>query len=94
MKFVPWDTRSRVFQVTGASAPLVCQVTYFRYGDAYAGKAMDCEVLPLIMAAPDLLAALKKAVEVMKDNEIDTQLSGEFEALFEGVIAKAEGRAE
>lgn len=39
-----------------------------------------------------LVEALKKAIEVMKDNEIDTMLSGEFDVLFEDVIAEAEGK--
>ena len=43
-----------------------------------------------IAAAPDLLAALKVAIQVMKDNDIDEALSGEFDQ-FEDAIAKAEG---
>jgi hypothetical protein len=46
----------------------------------------------LIAAAPDLLAALRYAVTVMQDYDIDEHLSGEFE-VFTDAIAKAEGRA-
>lgn len=47
----------------------------------------------LMAAAPELLAALKKAVQVMQDNDIDESMAGEFE-IFTDVIAKAEGRGE
>ena len=44
---------------------------------------------PLISSAPDLLEALKVAVGVMKDHNIDESMSGEFE-IFTDAIAKAE----
>jgi hypothetical protein len=46
----------------------------------------------LLLAAPELLAALKKAVMVMQDYDIDEHLAGEFE-VFTDAIAKAEGSA-
>lgn len=47
----------------------------------------------VIAAAPELLAALKVAVEVMRDNCIDESMAGEFD-IFTDAIAKAEGRPE
>jgi len=47
----------------------------------------------LIAAAPELLAALKMAVRVMQDNDIDESMAGEFE-IWTDAIAKAEGRGE
>ena len=44
-------------------------------------------------AAPELLSALKLAVQVMQDKDIDEALAGEFE-VFTDAIAKAEGRDE
>jgi len=44
----------------------------------------------LIAAAPELLAALKFAANVMRHHEIDTWLAGEFEIVTDA-IAKAEG---
>ena len=52
----------------------------------------DAANAALIAAAPDLLGALKVAVEVMKDHNIDEAMAGEFE-VFTDAIAKAEGRA-
>jgi hypothetical protein len=45
----------------------------------------------LIAAAPELLAALRTAVRVMQDNNLDEALGGEFD-IFTDAIAKAEGR--
>jgi hypothetical protein len=45
----------------------------------------------LIAAAPELLAALRTAVQVMQDNNLDEALAGEFD-IFTDSIAKAEGR--
>lgn len=47
----------------------------------------------LIAAAPELLAALKVAVKVMQDNDLDESMAGEFE-IFTDAINKAEGRGE
>lgn len=58
MKFIPSDQYPRAFEVTGGAAPIVCQVTYIGHGNAHSGYAMDGQVLPLILAAPDLLEAL------------------------------------
>jgi len=41
-------------------------------------------------AHDELVEALKTAIQVMKDNEIDTMLSSEFDVLFEDVIAEVE----
>lgn len=54
---------------------------------------VDAKALALIKAAPGLLAALKKAVAVMRDNNLDESMAGEFD-LFTDAIAKAEGRGE
>lgn len=59
MKFIPSDEYPRAFQVTGAAAPITCQVTYVGQGNAHTGHAMDGQVLPLILAAPELLTALR-----------------------------------
>lgn len=48
-------------------------------------------MMPVILAAPDLLAALKFAANVMQHHEIDEWLAGEF-AIITDAIAKAEGR--
>jgi hypothetical protein len=45
----------------------------------------------LIAAAPEMLAALRTAVRVMQDNNLDEALAGEFD-IFTDAIAKAEGR--
>jgi hypothetical protein len=44
----------------------------------------------LVSAAPELLAALKVAIQVMQDNYIDESMAGEFE-LFTDAVNKAEG---
>jgi hypothetical protein len=44
----------------------------------------------LIAAAPDLLDALEIAISVMKGQDIDEALAGEFE-VFEDAVAKAYG---
>jgi hypothetical protein len=61
---------------------LMEQADVVRREDVVAGRAAS---------AHDLLAALKKAVDVMQDYDIDEHLSGEFE-VFTDAIAKAEGR--
>ena len=53
------------------------------------GKYVD----GILAAAPELLAALKKAVAVMRDNNLDESMAGEFE-LFTDAITKAEGSDE
>jgi len=50
----------------------------------------DEENARLIKCAPKLLNTLKIAVEVMKDNNIDESMAGEFE-IFTDVIKEAEG---
>lgn len=40
-------------------------------------------------AHEELLGALKTAIEVMEDNEIDTMLASEFDVLFRDVIEEA-----
>jgi hypothetical protein len=47
----------------------------------------------LILAAPELLKALRHAVMVMEEYDIDEHLAGEFE-IFTDAIAKAEGGGE
>ena len=51
---------------------------------------MTGETGRLFAAAAELLAALKKAVEVMRDNGIDESMAGEFDT-FTDAIRKAEG---
>lgn len=59
MNFIRSDEYPRAFEVTGAAWPLICQVTYVGHGNAHSGHAMDSQVFPLILAAPELLAALE-----------------------------------
>jgi len=44
----------------------------------------------LLVAAPDLLAALTTAIEVMKDHYVDEAIAAEFE-VFTDAVAKAHG---
>jgi hypothetical protein len=55
--------------------------------------AITNEIATLTEQRNELLAALKKAVDVMQDYCIDEHLSGEFE-VFTDAINKAEGRGE
>jgi len=51
----------------------------------------ECEAnARLIAAAAELLAALRMAVRVKQDNNLDEALAGEFD-IFTDAIAKAEG---
>lgn len=49
--------------------------------------------LHLMVAAPELLAALKLAVDIMQEHGIDESMSGEF-TTFTDAITQAEGRVE
>jgi hypothetical protein len=53
--------------------------------------AINNEISKLTEQRDELLAALKVAVEVMRDNGIDESMAGEFE-VFTDAISKAEGR--
>ena len=46
----------------------------------------------LMAAAPALLAALRVAIRVIEENDLDEAMAGEFEVLADA-IAKCEGRA-
>ena len=50
----------------------------------------DNEDLRMFAASQDLLDALKMAIKVMKDYNIDEIMAGEFE-IFTDAVAKAEG---
>lgn len=51
------------------------------------------EMVNIVAAAPELLAALKMAAEYLKAANIDEAMAGEFEIITDA-IAKAEGRPE
>lgn len=68
---------------------IIATAEYGTYGPPMVGEA-DANAR-LIAAAPELLEALKAAVRVMKDQNLDEALAGEFE-IFEDAIAKAVGR--
>ncbi|NBW20498.1 MAG: hypothetical protein EBR82_72270 [Caulobacteraceae bacterium] len=101
MKF-NWEKSSRTIEVTElprrvagvvAADDLTLEVNYSGGSSCRKGITLDNAVMPLAAAAPELLAALKFAAEVLKHHDIDEWLSGEFKIITDA-IAKAEGKTD
>lgn len=82
----PWDFAAG--DLTVSANRLADEITKTLGSNADSEQAANFRLLE---CAPDLLAALKLAVRVLKDNDIDEAMAGEFELLTDA-IAKAEGR--
>jgi hypothetical protein len=101
MKF-NWEKSSRTIEVTElprrvaglvAADDLTLEVNYSGGSSCRKGITLDNAVMPLVAAAPELLAALKLAAAAIRDNDLDESMAGEFEIITDA-IAKAEGKTD
>jgi len=93
MKF-NWEKSSRTIDVTDLPRridgilpvhELTLEVSYAGSSSGRTGFTLDNAVMPLLAAAPELLAALKLAAAVIRDNGLDESMAGEFEIITDAI---------